>query len=45
MDSEAPDRDRDRLDLSGGVAAGACASGDTLKAAAEQAGKAEILDR
>ena len=45
MDSEAPDRDRDRLDLSGGVAAGACSSGDTLKAAAEQAGKAEILDR
>ena len=45
MDGETPNRDRDRLDLSDGVAAGGCASGETLKAAAAQAGKAEILDR
>ena len=35
-------RSKDRLDL---AAAGSCASGDTLRSAAEQAGKADILDR
>ena len=44
MATDAPARDRDRLDLNG-VAEGGCASGDTLRAAAAQAGKADILDR
>ena len=49
MDIDTPSRDRDRLDLAGAgaaaVAEGGCSSGETLKAAAAQAGKAEILDR
>ena len=37
-------RPRDHLDLSPQGSGGGCASGDTLRAAAEQAGKAELLE-
>jgi chlorophyllide a reductase subunit Y len=40
-----PPREPDRLDLAAPPAEGGCASKDTLRAAAEQAGKAEILER
>jgi len=40
-----PPREPDRLDLAVPAAEGACASKDTLRAAATQAGKAEVLDR
>jgi 3,8-divinyl chlorophyllide a/chlorophyllide a reductase subunit Y len=40
-----PPREPDRLDLAPPPAEGGCSSKDTLRAAAEQAGKAEILDR
>ncbi|MFN7400519.1 MAG: chlorophyllide a reductase subunit Y [Sandaracinobacter sp.] len=42
---DTPSREPDRLDLSASPAEGGCASKDTLRAAAEQAGKAEILER
>ena len=45
-DLETPARARDRLDLAAPAAdAGGCSSGDTLRAAAVQAGKSEVLDR
>jgi chlorophyllide a reductase subunit Y len=45
MTLDTPPREPDRLDLSASPAEGGCASKDTLRAAAEQAGKAEILER
>lgn len=45
MTLETPPREPDRLDLAPPPAEGGCASKDTLRAAAERAGKAEILER
>ena len=42
-DLAAPDRQRDQLDLGG--TEGGCSSGDTLRQAARDAGKSEVLDR
>lgn len=38
-------RDRDRIDLAAPAAEGGCSSGETLRTAAIEAGKSEILDR
>jgi chlorophyllide a reductase subunit Y len=45
MTSAAPPREPDRLDLAAPVAEGGCASKDTMRAAAADAGKRDILDR
>jgi chlorophyllide a reductase subunit Y len=45
MTLDTPPREPDRLDLASPPAEGGCASKDTLRTAAEQAGKAEILER
>jgi chlorophyllide a reductase subunit Y len=45
MNTPAPSRERDRIDLATGPDAGGCGSRDTLRSAAEQAGKAGLLDR
>ena len=44
MTSAAPPREPDRLDLAAPVAEGGCASKDTMRAAAADAGKRDILD-
>jgi chlorophyllide a reductase subunit Y len=45
MSAGAPPREPDRLELVAPPAEGGCSSQDTLRAAAEQAGKGAILDR
>ena len=45
MDIEAPTREPDRFDLGGGASEGGCSSGDTLRQAAVDAGKGDVLAR